>query len=894
MPLSPQFEIKKCLCELQSPVLENQFNDENKLVSNYEQIENIKKEKEGQFLEIFYINKKNIHDVLYNANEIIVIDDIKTRKLSDLFYLDLLIMDNLNIVNYNFSKESIIRLGEDISNLQKGIKKAIIAKIMHDLIENYKGFGIYDEKINEKSLSILSKLCIKEIKEQIKSNKLFLDNNDINNIMSMSIDELYALIIMKLFQSNSFLDENILNIVNDLDLENINITENIYNELKDILISKKQYYIEALEDFINIKKVNFYYILLKYILKEPFYIYHFTFLYEARKLLLSLINNNIFTFLALISDKDSDIKNKIDFIIKKLTDFDYYYNKYLKIKNCDNFNKIIKDERFKFGFPLIQIWLDLKIEETNFDENYLNYLVKQRDLLYDIIKKRKFKKISKIKKSKLFNYLKDKNNKLLLLKIFNKKEYNIFEKLDVDNPEEYFEDNEKDNENDSIQIKSSIIENKINENIEDLNKLSEYYVDSTSMIEQTYTIQDIQDLETEIKTEMINDKISSLDLKKYKKSDKYKIIEYNKTLELERNFSRSYFYYTKNISKGHYLIGGNRKEIILYNSFYEKKLEIDLFSKPKIVYELKNGNNNEEEIELIACCNNELISILINLNDYSYKIKVLSEEYDINYNTFFNLGDKYLTCGVKGGFLLYKNNKNYEINKIFESYYINGINITEKICIFISNNLVPYGKNNLLIYDFNNDEIIKQISDYSFKISYNGLYLINMNKIKSININKQLLFCSCSSRENKKIGFLIINIDLDKKEFIESFYDTEDFEPHCFCQILIVENNNPITDDICKEDNIVIKETEFFFVGGFDPMKRMGCIKLYKIKYDKDSNKINIKYLIDIVTENNDEFKGFDMDISCITQSRITGNFLITCLDGNIYLFKPPNLELLL
>ena len=233
MPLSPRFEIKKCLCEMQNPILENQFNDENKLVSNYEQIENIKKEKYGQFLKIFYINKKNIHDVLYNANEIMNIDDIKTRKLSDLFYLDLLIMDNLNIVNYNFSKESIIRLGEDISNLQKGIKKAIIAKIMHDLIENYKGFGIYDEKINEKSLSILSKLCIKEIKEQIKSNKLFLDNNDINNIMSMSIDELYALIIMKLFQSNSFLDENILNIVNDLDLENINITKNIYNELKE-------------------------------------------------------------------------------------------------------------------------------------------------------------------------------------------------------------------------------------------------------------------------------------------------------------------------------------------------------------------------------------------------------------------------------------------------------------------------------------------------------------------------------------------------------------------------------------------------------------------------------------------------------------------------------------
>ena len=72
----------------------------------------------------------------------------------------------------------------------------------------------------------------------------------------------------------------------------------------------------------------------------------------------------------------------------------------------------------------------------------------------------------------------------------------------------------------------------------------------------------------------------------------------------------------------------------------------------------------------------------------------------------------------------------------------------------------------------------------------------------------------------------------------------------------------------------------------------MGCIKLFKIKYNKKENKVNILYIFDIVTENNDEFSGFDMDVSCITQSKITGNLLITCLDGNVFLFKPPNLEL--
>ena len=36
---------------------------------------------------------------------------------------------------------------------------------------------------------------------------------------------------------------------------------------------------------------------------------------------------------------------------------------------------------------------------------------------------------------------------------------------------------------------------------------------------------------------------------------------------------------------------------------------------------------------------------------------------------------------------------------------------------------------------------------------------------------------------------------------------------------------------------------------------------------------------------------GFDSNITCIIQSKITGNLLINSLDGNINLFKPPNLE---
>ena len=43
--------------------------------------------------------------------------------------------------------------------------------------------------------------------------------------------------------------------------------------------------------------------------------------------------------------------------------------------------------------------------------------------------------------------------------------------------------------------------------------------------------------------------------------------------------------------------------------------------------------------------------------------------------------------------------------------------------------------------------------------------------------------------------------------------------------------------------------------------------------------------------EINDNFNGFENSISCITQSNITGNIIVTCWDGNTYLLNPPNID---
>ena len=115
-----------------------------------------------------------------------------------------------------------------------------------------------------------------------------------------------------------------------------------------------------------------------------------------------------------------------------------------------------------------------------------------------------------------------------------------------------------------------------------------------------------------------------------------------------------------------------------------------------------------------------------------------------------------------------------------------------------------------------------------------------------------------------------------KKNINYKFYKTQNFEVHCFCQIIL--------------DNV---PTNYFFVGGFNSnsIKGEGIIKLYILNLNKNFNEITFEYLQDIIINKNYiDFKGFQSAISCITQS-LNGNILITCWDGNVYLFSPPNID---
>ena len=66
---------------------------------------------------------------------------------------------------------------------------------------------------------------------------------------------------------------------------------------------------------------------------------------------------------------------------------------------------------------------------------------------------------------------------------------------------------------------------------------------------------------------------------------------------------------------------------------------------------------------------------------------------------------------------------------------------------------------------------------------------------------------------------------------------------------------------------------------------------LYKINLKNDLNKEIIQYIKEISLAEYTLFEKFEKPISYITQSEKTGNIIISCLDGKIYLLTQPNID---
>lgn len=229
-------------------------------------------------------------------------------------------------------------------------KKLLISKVILDLIKNYKAIDEYnrnsieDEKIEKENIEI------------IKKNLSWLEQLNLNfdekYIKSKNIDEIYIEIIQSLIFQKKFEDyEFSHNIFTQLELKSIDITGKIFYNIKTILESKNNncignYLISKESDIFDIKKINFYYILIYFILKNSIFIYKINFLLKTRKFLVKLINDKSDIFSSSnIKNIDRNSKERLDYILEHLLDSNYYIQKYINLKHDEsNFSDIIEPE----------------------------------------------------------------------------------------------------------------------------------------------------------------------------------------------------------------------------------------------------------------------------------------------------------------------------------------------------------------------------------------------------------------------------------------------------------------------------------------------------------------------------------------------------------------------
>jgi hypothetical protein len=333
----------------------------------------------NNFSKFLYFNKNNIHNILFDNEEKIIVN-FQNYSLSFLYYLSLLIRDNPDIVFYSYSIDYLRELNNMRRNNNKIYENIIISKLILELIENYKNRD--DFQYDNRNRQELEKIT--------NDNEVIIQNNigtlrelDLNlnleDIKLKAIDEIYTDIIINLIKLNKFqIYEFTYNILTQLDIESIDITKTIFEKLSKQLNSKENYInmIKNIEDLFDTNKINFYYFILRYILKDSNYIYQNKFLKESRKSIMKILkkesnkiaNNNL----------NEIIMERLIYIINTLCDSEYYSIKYLnqdlkrvkQIKQVKQVKQIKEIKQVKEIKKVIPDYKELK-EILLYYKNYL-------------------------------------------------------------------------------------------------------------------------------------------------------------------------------------------------------------------------------------------------------------------------------------------------------------------------------------------------------------------------------------------------------------------------------------------------------------------------------------------------------------------------------------------
>ena len=432
--------------------IDNEFDPLYNILTNIKEINDIYKKYTNKSKQIFFFHRKKIENIFYD-NEIIfrfeMIDFQKDYNLSELFYFNLLITNSPEIINYEYEEKYIFELNNIF--FKKGKKNScyyiLISKMIIEIINNYKNSENFEYNI---SLDELLKEKKELIETELTKNEIFIElKYNYNDIIEKPIDEIYKDIIIYFIENNKILENNPIELLKELDMENIYITKNMFKGIAQCFNKLKNEYLDKykIDDETNITEetIYFYNVLIRYIFKNPTYLYNIPFLKKNYEELIKNIyqnqkdnkNNKINFYLESeqsiylfqsIYGKNIHNKSTLNSTKKKESQGDLNINleKTIGKDNEDNNNnneeeEIIEPKVAESVLENSKITLyndtnDITTNSTNNNENNINYVIKSI-----IIGKDKDKKSLKLSLFKKFDQ--DLNN------IENKKIMDNFGKL---------------------------------------------------------------------------------------------------------------------------------------------------------------------------------------------------------------------------------------------------------------------------------------------------------------------------------------------------------------------------------------------------------------------------------------------------------------------------------
>ena len=872
----------------------------------FEELDEIKAISEFKNLtKILYFNIQCVHKILYDSDEIVKISETWCSDFAYNFYLNILIKAESEIINYDLSIKYINKFNQLRNIEQNKYFNFIISKIIIDLINNIKNGGLYDENTDGELVTQLED----ENREYINNNLNILKDINLNlneeDIYEKSIDELYVDIIIALIKIDKLSDfDYSYNIIKQLRLENIDLpimeSDNLFERMNKVLNPNndyiKKYTINNYEDINDMKKVNFYYILLKFILKSSIYIYHIPWLFQTHKKIIEILKFK--EYIRFTITKQIFIE-RIEFILRKLCDIEYYFSRYYNKKNStsneDNINikkSMLQKSKCIFDISvssemcpkineIVCIYGDNKIisyEElqkimeknteyeikSELNENFmlfLNCISSFKNIIENQISQYKFDYNFKLNLEFInTNNNKSANNIYNIQVIYTVQEHNLFL-----GTEQTATDNDilvkKLSDLEGLESLMNQLKFKNNDQLNTNELLSSASTLVSSKIDTNNVIININNNNDDNSPKEKNNKFITEEIRLDEIESELKIIEFEKLIYAHEESVK--FFLTLN--NGYYLSCGNDKLIILFDEDFNVLLKIE--NLRETIYYISEKQNDENFIELIACYGKVIYLIKINKTNLEHE----SSNYEIPGMTIlFCLkikDEEYVICGITSIMKIMNVFDIHLLEKKMFKYasesYRNGLPINENYIVLFSSDLIPDGINKLVICDLTKNEVVCSISDYSFNLSENSMSLIKLT-------NNNFLLCACKKyKKNQKNGILVVDINnLEEEKIKYKFYETEQYEVYSFCQIL---------------------ETNFLLVGGFDIVRRKGIIRLYQLNEESYDKLILIKEIK--IADETKGLKEFDMPVNNIIQTKDSGKIVITTIDGKIYLFTKPNLD---